>query len=161
MLLRRDQRGESANAGALRAVKSLLSMAGGQKAASDFSLFDTRSGKLTPLAIENLGQDGEPLLDDVGVPSTTHYFWRAQWMQLGARRFLVHRAKSMQRLLVTDLDSGKTVLAFDRGLGITSWSFTPDGHGSGRLVANWMMQDHAIDDLVSWFETAPAIAQQG
>jgi hypothetical protein len=156
MLLRRDQRGESANAGALRAAKSLFSMVGvGRKNASDFSLFDTRSGKLTPLGIENLGQDGEPLLDQVGQPSKSHYFWRVQWMQLGTRRLAVHRAKSMQQLLVTDLDSGRTAIAFDRGLGITSWAFMPDGRGSGRLVANWMMQDHAIDDLSAWFDGAP------
>ncbi|MBB3693530.1 hypothetical protein [Sphingomonas sp. BK580] len=158
MLLRRDQRSESANAGALRAAKSLFSMVGvGRKAASDFSLFDTRSGKLTPLAIENFGQDGEPLLDQVGQPSKSHYFWRVQWMQVGTRRLVVHRAKSMQQLLVTDLDSGRTAVAFDRGLGITSWAFKPDGRGSGRLVANWMMQDHAIDDLSAWFDGAPEI----
>ena len=155
IMLRRDQRGESGNAGAMRAAKSLLAMVGAGRKSSDVALFDTRSGKMTPLPIENFGQD-EPLLDNIGQPSKSHYFWRANWMTLGQRRFAMHRAKGMQRLLVTDLDSGKSAEAFNRGLGITSWSFTPDGRGSGRLVANWMLKDHAIDDLVGWFDKAPA-----
>lgn len=157
LLIRRDNRRETANQGAVRAFKGLFSSIGAAKPVSDFALLDASNGKVMPLPIEDLGQD-ESMYDGPQGQSGTHYFWRARWMKLGERRFVLHFAKLKQRMLVTDLDSGKTAEAFNRpSLGIVSWTFEPN-RGAGRLVARWGSQDHVIDDMVGWFDAAPPVA---
>jgi hypothetical protein len=67
------------------------------------------------------------------------------------------RIGGMQQLLITILDAAGPPSHSIADWGIASWAFMPDGRGSGRLVADWMMQDHAIDDLSAWFDGAPEI----
>jgi hypothetical protein len=151
ILLRKDDRGMSDNAKGMRAMGSLLGMVSG-KNRSDFALYDIRTNKQIPLPLENITQEGDELTNGVGMPNTRHYLWRAHWANLGKRRFAVYFAKGLQELAVTDLDTGMTKIAMNRGLGINGFSLTPDGKGSARLSGNWMFKDHTIDDLTGWFD---------
>jgi hypothetical protein len=156
MMIRKDDRGQSANATGMKSAGSLFGMLSGKKT-YDFAFYDLVSGRQIDLPYENITQQGDPY-DGNGLRRNGHYFWLADWVKLGNRRFAIYFSKGLQELTVTNLDTGVSKLAMKRGLGINGFILTRE-NGTARVSANWMFKDHTIPDLAAWFDGDAAVVQ--
>lgn len=117
----------------------------------DYALLNVKTRKLLPLNISANGktinvhsqcrrrnnfvnecaqmQSFESLYDRDGRRNSTHYYWSVHWVNTPSGPVALTLEDGMARLFLTDLQSGKKVVALERSLGISSWDVLthPDG----------------------------------
>jgi hypothetical protein len=169
------------NAGFVGELKSLGSMVGvGKK--EDYALMRLDNGKLTLInvSIEDnqvnklsdcRRQKGRvvnkcanmdsyaSLYEANGHKNRGHYFWRIAWFGVVEGPILIALEDGLRSLTITNLQTGKKVEAFHRGLGITSFDAYQDPAGAIRLAANIAGSQERIDDVAVFLATKPAMAK--
>ena len=137
----------------------------------DFALLDLNTRKLHPLNISANGktvnvhsqcrkknwavnecaqmQSFEALYDRYGLKNGTHYYWLAHWINTAAGPMAFTLEDGAANLYVTDLNTGRRVVALNRSLGIADWEVMQGADGSvgvkGKLAFTW----HEVADVVS------------
>lgn len=160
------------------AVKNLGSSVGiGKK--EDYALMNMVTGKLYPLNIQVDGKiqsvlsncrkvntfvnecatarSFESLYTTSGTRNFGHYYWKAYWYATEAGPIAVTMENGMSDVYISNLDSGKKVSAFNRTLGITSFDAEQKPDGGLSVSANWLFQEHVIDDAIKYLNENPNI----
>lgn len=147
-------------------VKSMGALVGLNKK-EDYALFNLENSKLYPLNIQVDGKmrsvmsncrqknalvnecrtmtSYESLYSDLG-PNFGHYYWKVGWYNTPQGPIAITMENGINDVYVLDLNTGKKVSAFHRGMGITSLAMAQQGDGRVRINANWMFEDHIIED---------------
>lgn len=129
----------------------------------DFALLDIQTHKLHPLNIPANGkmvhvhsqcrkknwavnecaqmQSFEALYDRYGMKNSTHYYWLIHWLNTPEGPVAVTLEDGQGVLYVTQLTSGRRVVALKRSLGISDWDVLQRADGSvglkGKLAFTW------------------------
>lgn len=146
-------------AASLQTIGSIV----GTNRKEDFALMDIRTRKLHPLNISANGKDVhvhsqcrkknwlvsecaqmqsfEALYDPQGFKNGRHYYWSIHWLNTPAGPVAITLEDGQANLYVTDLQSGRKVVALNRSLGIADWDAMQRGDGSvglrGKLAFEW------------------------
>ena len=95
-----------------------------------------------------------------GSRNSLHYFWQANWYQTPSGPIGVVQEGGLVDLFIIDLNTGKRVTAFHRGLGMTSTDTSQSSDGVVKVSAAWMFQDHVINDAASFLGSNPDVASE-
>lgn len=103
----------------------------------------------------------ESLYDQNGLHNMTHYYWRTNWHKTKTGAYAVVQENGLKEINIIDLATGKRVNAFERGLGIESYSSGITKDGKLRIVASWAFGNHVIDDVEATLaSSAPSVVGQ-
>jgi hypothetical protein len=166
------------------ATKKLGSAFGiGNDGVDDYALMNMDSGKLYPL---NIAADGkkvatqysecqrknawlneckkfesvESLYDVDGTRNDSHYYWRAIWLQTKQGPIAVTKENWSKDIFITDLNSGKRVVAFHRTLGVGYFDVAQRSDGSVGITAKLAFDTNQIPDAAAYLkDTAPATVE--
>lgn len=175
VLLRRDISNQE-NSNPIKGLASIFKEAVGRSDDKDYALFSTQTGHVDFLNISESGEQvghgtnctrqnkfvnkcsgwvsQEALYDGMGMHNDRHYFWRIEWMPCNDGPTAVLIENGMSDLDVIRLDTGDVAHAFHRALGIQSFDAEPTPDGSIKVIGNWMLSQHPIDDVRTLFEDA-------
>lgn len=164
--------------GLFGSLKSLGAVVGVNKK-EDYALMHLDTGKLHLLNVQSSGKNQavmsncrkrnavvnecatmntfESLYTDIG-RNFGHYFWKADWYATPSGPIAVTMENGVADIYVLDLQSGKKVSVFHRGLGITSVDTVQGPDGKVAIKANWMFEDHKVDDAGKFLYENAAIA---
>lgn len=179
VLLRRDISNQE-RSNPITGLASIFKEAVGKSDDKDYALFSTQTGHTDFLNISESGEQvghgtnctrqnkfvnkcsgwvsQEALYDGMGMHNDRHYFWRIAWMPSNDGPTAVLIENGMNDLDVIRLDTGEVAHAFHRVLGIQSFDAEPTPSGSIKIIGNWMLRQHPIDDVRTLFaqNTKPA-----
>lgn len=166
-------------ASVINSFKSLGAVAGLSKK-EDYALMHLDSGKLHLLNVQVSGKNRtvmgncrkrnnfvndcdsmtsfESLYSDTG-RNFGHYYWKADWYATPSGPIAVTMENGVADVYVLDLDSGKKVSAFHRGLGISTMDVAQAPDGTVAIKANWAFEDHQLDDAVKFLRESTAVAE--
>lgn len=99
----------------------------------------------------------EALYDNTGGRNTGHYFWRTNWFNTSAGPIAVAMENGVTDITLTDLNTGKKVVAFTRTMGILKFDANQDSSGKIKIVAQLGLSSETIDDAVEFMKTAPEV----
>lgn len=150
--------------GLFQAAKRLT----GTETPDDYALMNLETGQLTTLAIDISGksvtrmsdcrrknsvvntcshaESYDSLWNPDGSKNAYHYFWRANWMDTPQGPMAVSYQRGVKEVRLFDLRSGKEVVAFRRGMGISDWSAQLASDGRVSVGAKWLFKAYAVDD---------------
>ncbi len=104
----------------------------------------------------NSEQTFESLYDQAGRRNIHHYYWRAQWLNTPKGAIAVTLEAGNRDIFITDLTSGKKVLAFHRTLGIADMEVSQNPDGTVAIDAQLAFQHQNIPDAVAFLaQNAP------
>jgi hypothetical protein len=150
----------------------------GLNAKADFALFNGDTGKIIPLNIDADGQtitalsdcyqrsqnsvvsrcysaqSFESLYSMNGSRNIQHYYWRAQWLNTPQGPIAVTMEDANKEIFITDLTSGKKVVAFHRVLGIADMDVNQDPNGTVSIKAQLAFSHESVDDAVAFLANA-------
>ena len=157
----------------VRAIGSLL----GVSKKEDFALMDMKTGRLILLNIDadskqvsvlsqcrkrnNLvnecrhSESVESLYDQSGFRNSGHYYWRVQWANTPEGPLGIAQESGSSTITLIDLATGRRVVAFHRGLGISEWDAVQSGDGVVRVRAKMGFTWEDIADARTFMVTAP------
>ncbi|MGE8280050.1 MAG: hypothetical protein ACN6O2_06390 [Stenotrophomonas sp.] len=96
----------------------------------------------------------ESLWDQDGTRNQRHYYWSAYWFNTASGPVAVARENMSTNISVYQLNTGRKVTAFHRGLGIGVWSVQPRAGGSVQVRASWPFNKQSvIEDVTTVFES--------
>lgn len=96
----------------------------------------------------------ESLYDNTG-RNLSHYYWRINWFGTSANPILIAQENGLRDVTIKDLQSGKKVTAFSRGLGIAGYDATQNGDGRISIVARMGFSTETVDDAVAFLASTP------
>lgn len=148
-------------------VKAIGSIIGVNKK-EDYVLFDIASGKMHTMNISATGkqvtlmsqchqvnwvisecqraQTFESVYGTDGMKNNSHYYWLVNWMVTPTGPVAFTLEDGLGKLYITDLTTGKKVLAFDRSLGIADWNIEQSGDGKVAVKAKLALEWQEIPD---------------
>jgi hypothetical protein len=150
----------------------------GLNAKADFALFNGDTGKIIPLNIDADGQtitalsdcyqrsansmvsrcysaqSFESLYSMNGNRNIQHYYWRAQWLNTPQGAIAVTMEDANKQIFITDLATGKKVVAFHRALGIADMEVNQDPNGTVSIKAQLAFSHESVDDAVGFLANA-------
>jgi len=94
----------------------------------------------------------DSLFDSDGAPNFFHYYWRIYWMNTPSGPVAVTLEDGTSHVFITDLNSGKKVLAFSRALGINGIVVKQNGEGTVAITANLAFNHEQIPDAVAFLQ---------
>ncbi|WP_257977826.1 hypothetical protein [Burkholderia gladioli] len=101
-------------------IRSLGSIVGiGKK--EDYALLNTSTGQLYSFNVDVEGKHGSLFTRDNG-RNMQHYFWRIYWLDTPSGPIAVSLEDGQRHVYITDLNTGKKVVAFSRSLGVSDLS---------------------------------------
>lgn len=143
----------------------------------NFALFKIKEAKLTEFAIASSGktipdpngcrktsmfindcsgaQQIESLYDKNGDRNGLHYFWRLDWINTPQGSLAVALENLRKDVTLTDMQSGKKVVALNRTLGISRMDTTLGGDGKVKVVAQVGLEASTIDDAMDFLSKTP------
>lgn len=95
-------------------------------------------------------QTFESLYEQSGGRNIHHYYWRAQWLNTPTGPIAVTLEAGNRDVFITDLASGKKVLAFHRALGIADMEVTQNPDGTVAIEAQLAFQHQSIPDAAAF-----------
>ncbi|HQQ70983.1 MAG TPA: hypothetical protein PLL92_11815 [Alicycliphilus sp.] len=101
----------------------------------------------------------ESIYDRDGRRNTAHYYWRAQWVNTPAGPVALTLEDGSGKLYLTNLQSGRKVIALERGLGISSWDMLVHPDGSVGVKGQLGFETREVPDLLALLDTSAAQAQ--
>jgi hypothetical protein len=179
MLLEKEDAtgGGNSTAQMLSSFKALGSQLG-LNAKADFALLNGDTGKLIPLNIDADGQtvtalsdcyqrsvnsmvsrcysaqSFESLYSTNGTRNIQHYYWRAQWLNTPQGPIAVTMEDANKKIFITDLTTGKKVVAFHRTLGIADMDVNQDPNGTVSINAQLAFSHESVDDASGFLANA-------
>lgn len=158
-----------------RAIGSML----GVSKKEDYALMNTENGKLTLLNIStedndvtsysdckkrnNLVNDCAKMTTEAalykkdGSKNIFHYYWRTNWFNTQAGPVLVAEESGIRDITITDLTTGKKVIAFSRTAGIADFAATQQPDGKIKIAAKLAFELKTIDDAVAYLQATPDV----
>jgi hypothetical protein len=154
----------------------------GLNAKADFALLNGDTGKLIPLNIDADGQtvtalsdcyqrsansvvsrcysaqSFESLYSTNGTRNIQHYYWRAQWLSTPQGPIAVTMEDANKEIFITDLTTGKKVVAFHRALGIADMDVNQDPNGTVSIKAQLAFSHESVDDAGGFLANASSDA---
>ncbi|TXI99363.1 MAG: hypothetical protein E6Q31_07330 [Aquabacterium sp.] len=97
----------------------------------------------------------ESLYAPDGSRNKLHYFWQINWYQTPSGPIGIAQEGGLVDVSAIDLNTGKRVTLFHRAMGITSIDTYQSGDGLVTVSANWMFQDHVINDVAGFLASNP------
>lgn len=91
----------------------------------------------------------EGLFEPNGRPNYSHYYWKIDWRPTRYGPVAVVMERGVRQVNVIRLDEGSRHTAFRRGMGIVGFDVEPTADGSLRVIANWALRNHVLDDIAS------------
>jgi hypothetical protein len=179
MLLEKEDAtgGSNSTAQMLSSFKALGNQLG-INAKADFALLNGDTGKLIPLNIDADGQTVTALSDCYrrsahsmasrcysaqsfeslyslnGTRNIQHYYWRAQWLNTPQGPIAVTMEDANKEIFITDLTTGKKVVAFHRTLGIADMDVNQDPNGTVSIKAQLAFSHESVDDASEFLAAA-------
>ena len=112
-------------------IRSLGSIVGiGKK--EDYALMNTSTGQLYSFNVDIEGKQGSLFTRDNG-QNMQHYFWRIYWLDTPSGPIAVSLEDGQRHVYITDLNTGKKVVAFSRSLGVSDLSVKQANDGTVSL----------------------------
>lgn len=112
-------------------IRSLGSIVGiGKK--EDYALMNTSTGQLYSFNVDVEGKQGSLFTRDNG-RNMQHYFWRIYWLDTPSGPIAVSLEDGQRHVYITDLNTGKKVVAFSRSLGVSDLSVKQANDGTVSL----------------------------
>jgi hypothetical protein len=93
-----------------------------------------------------------------GLKNNSHYYWMVNWVGTPQGPVAFSLENGLANIFITDLNSGKKVLAFDRSFGIADWNATQRGDGKVNLNAKLAFDWKEIPDAVAFLNSNNAVA---
>ncbi len=143
-----------------------------------YALLNIKTGQLFPLNIQvddkntvsmyncvkknnvlNVCQNSysyESLYTNNGI-NITHYYWRVNWLNTKKDPVMISLEQGQNYIYITDLNTGKKVVAFHRTLGIEQFHVQQFSDGRIKISADWMFASHTIDDAYKFLEEQPDV----
>lgn len=154
-----------------KAIGSIL----GVNKKEDYFLMNVSSGKLFPI---NVAADGkqvtlmsqcrqvnwaisecqraqtfESVYGTDGMKNNSHYYWLVNWVGTPSGPVAFTLEDGLKRLYITDLNTGKKVLGFERTLGIADWSIEQGGDAKVAVKAKLAFDLKEIPDAVAFLQS--------
>ncbi|PEH40504.1 hypothetical protein CRM94_17000 [Burkholderia gladioli] len=151
VLLEKDYSNQGSNRSAdlLGSLRSIGSMVGiGKK--EDYALMNTSNGQLQSFNVDVEGKRG-PVFKD-SAPNMEHYYWRIYWLNSPSGPIAVSLEDGQRHVYITDLTTGKKVLAFDRALGVSGLTVTQASDGTVSLSARLALEHVNIPDASAFLQ---------
>lgn len=142
----------------------------------DYALMDVASGKLYSLNVPADGkqvslmsqcrrvnwmisecqraQTFEAVYGTDGMKNNSHYYWLVNWVGTPTGPVAFSLEDGLAHLYITDLATGKKVLAFDRTFGIGDWNIEQGGDGKVAVKAKLAFDWKEIPDAVSFMQSS-------
>ena len=178
LLVEREAPTNNDNLGQMFSLLNSIASTVGVTRKEDYALVDIDSG--TPQAF-NIAYDGkvtatsysncvqkrrmfnvcryaelqESLYDNMGMPNLSHYFWRIHWFNTANGPIAVVQENGLADITITDLKTGKKVVAFSRALGINGFSVKQNSDGKIAIVAKLGFSTERMDDALAFLTQAP------
>lgn len=181
LLEKEDENKGSATGGLFGSLKAMGSVLGVNKK-EDYALLSIKDGKMFLLNIASNGKDvhsysncrrqnnavnncatitnQEALYDNNGDRNTRHYFWRTNWFNTVSGPIAVAMENGVTDVTITDLTTGKKVIAFTRGMGILKFDASQEPSGKVKIVAQLGLGSETIDDALAFMQTAPEVKKE-
>lgn len=162
----------------LSSVKSIGATLGVNKKA-DYALMDTKTGKTYPINISANGkqqtlmsqcrqmnwlvsecqkaQTFEAVYGADGMKNNSHYYWLVNWTGTPSGPVAFSLEDGLGKLSITDLNSGKKAIAFERSLGIADWDIRQTGDTKVAVKAKLAFDWKEISDAVNFVQLNGAI----
>ena len=181
MLLEKEAAtGGNSDAGKLfSSLRSIAAIVGAVRK-EDYALFDIAQRKLVPLNMSANGKNVllhsqcrkrnhfvnecakaesfEALYSPDGFKNDAHYYWRVQWINTPAGPLAFTLEDGQGKLYVTDLRTGRKVVALERALGVADWEVLQRDDGTvglkGRLGLEW----REVPDVIALLQEPPPAA---
>lgn len=93
----------------------------------------------------------ESLYRQDGSPNFGHYFWKVYWFNTSDDAFVIAQEASQRKITITELSSGKKVTAFERALGIQSFTVDQRVDGTIAIAAKLGFSSESIPDAIDFF----------
>lgn len=87
-----------------------------------------------------------------------HYYWRAQWLNTPQGPIAVTMEDANKKIFITDLTTGRKVVAFHRTLGIADMDVNQDPNGTVSIKAQLAFSHESVDDAVGFLANASSVA---
>jgi hypothetical protein len=148
----------------------------GTNRTDDFALMDIQTRKLYPLNISATGknvnvhsqcrrknsfvnecaqmQSFEALYNAQGMKNSQHYYWLVHWLNTPAGPVALTLEDGQANLYLTDLRTGRKVVALNRTLGIADWDATQNSDGTVALRGKLAFEWKEIPDVASLLQGA-------
>jgi hypothetical protein len=182
MLLEKvGQESTGSSAGLMGSFKALGGALGVTKN-EDYALLNIKDGKLTTFNISASGKDvasysncrrqnsmvnrcesmtsRESLFSKTGGRNIEHYFWRTNWFNTPQGPIAVALEGNMQDVTITDLNTGKRIVGFNRTLGIHDFDAAQVADGKVIVVAQLGFESKTIDDALTFMQTAQEVPEK-
>lgn len=101
----------------------------------------------------------ESIYDRDGRRNTSHYYWSVQWVNTPAGPVALTLEDGSGKLYLTNLQSGRKVIALERGLGIASWDMLTHPDGSIGVKGQLGFETREVPDLLALLDSSAAQAQ--
>lgn len=100
----------------------------------------------------------ESLYEKNGLPNGGHYYWRTSWVSTPSGPIMIWTSSGFgAKTLLYNPNTKKKVVAFSRTLGINYFTVKDLGNGKFSLSAQLGFSSETIDDVESFFNSAPAV----
>lgn len=181
LLEKEDEARGSATGGLFSSLKAMGNVLGVNKK-EDYALLSIKDGQVFLLNIASNGKDvhsysncrkqnnavnncatmtsQESLYDKNGDRNTGHYYWRTNWFNTASGPIAVAMENGVTDITITDLTTGKKVIAFTRGMGILKFDADQDSSGKVKIVARLGLVSETIDDAIAFMQTAPEVKKE-
>ena len=148
----------------------------GTNRTDDFALMDIQTRKLYPLNISATGknvnvhsqcrrknsfvnecaqmQSFEALYNAQGMKNSQHYYWLVHWLNTPAGPVALTLEDGQANLYLTDLRTGRKVVALNRTLGIADWDAIQNSDGTVALRGKLAFEWKEIPDVASLLQGA-------
>ncbi|BDT71369.1 hypothetical protein os4_08910 [Comamonadaceae bacterium OS-4] len=161
-------------AGLFSSAKAIGSILGVNKK-EDYFLMNVSTGKLFPI---NVAADGkqvtlmsqcrqvnwaisdcqkaqtfESVFGTDGMKNNSHYYWLVNWVGTPSGPVAFTLEDGLRKLYVTDLSTGKKVLAFERTFGIADWNIEQAGDARVSVKAKLAFEWKEIPDAVALLQS--------
>lgn len=172
---------DSASGGGLGSLLSAVQKIGatvGLSKKEDYALLNLDTGKQYPLNVQVDGKlrtvmsncrkrnavvnecssstSFESLYSEIG-RNWGHYYWKINWYNTPSGPVAVSMENGVTDAYLLDLQTGKKVQAFHRGLGLTTLDSVQSPDGKLTLMADWMFETHKIDDALAYLRDNPDV----
>jgi hypothetical protein len=100
------------------------------------------------------------LFSKTGGRNIEHYFWRTNWFNTPQGPIAVALEGNMQDVTITDLNTGKRIVGFNRTLGIHDFDAAQVADGKVIVVAQLGFESKTIDDALTYMQTAQEVPEK-
>lgn len=181
VLIQKRPKANKTSADDMLSTLSALGSTLGLTRKEDYQLLNIATGKAVPLNIPVEGNEValwsqcqqrnflvaqceradffESLFDQNGLPNFNHYYWRISWFKTPQRPIVVAQENGLADITITDLATGKKVVAFHRAMGIAGFSTKQHPDGRVSITARMGFSQEALDDAVAFLDKTQAATE--